>query len=117
MPLRDAYGDASLLSNRDVFAVIDVAASPGVPGGPLALHLERGLLRTATSVARPDLVRHGARPGACELGYAIEQTRFEVRLSTDGEARRARGRRPGGWTRTRSWRRRGRASTRNCGGR
>ena len=75
MPLRDAYGDASLLSNRDVFAVIDVAASPGIPAdrwlytsNEVYFELQPPLL---------DLISYGTvRPRVA---------RFEVRL-TDGEA-------------------------------
>ena len=75
MPLRDAYGDASLLTNRDVFAVIDVAASPGVPpdrwlytSNEVYFELQPPLL---------DLISYGTvRPRVA---------RFQVRL-TDGEA-------------------------------
>ena len=86
MPLRDAYGDASLLSNRDVFAVIDVAAAPGVPAdrwlytsNEVYFELQPPLL---------DLISYGTVRDLCgnhsELGYAIEQTQEWRQPRVDG---------------------------------
>ena len=88
MPLRDAYGDASLLTNRDVFAVIDVAASPGVPAdrwlytsNEVYFELQPPLLDLISyGTVRPRVARFASRCGlltsveACAPGAAALDT-------------------------------------------